>query len=256
MEKGFRIWDGVFGSFAEAGGDQSLFEGDVWLEKIRTRACESIAASQGGCEIPPVAETRDYALSFIAAVAARRDRTLRILDFGGGLAASYLPLVAMLPDGQPLEYIIVEDDTVSREGHALFEQDKRVWFRSDLPDPGDRYDIIHCGSSLHYVDDWRDMLGRLAKIRPEYMLFADLPAADNCSFVTTQFYYGGRIPVHFWKLREFILAAQELGYELLLKARYRGRFLDSTAAMPTEHFDSAHRLTYCSQLVFRRAGQS
>jgi putative methyltransferase (TIGR04325 family) len=254
MDKPFKIWDGVFGSFAEADADEAIFDGDVWLDKVRATAREAIAASKGETEIPSIAETANYALPFVAATAAHRDRTLRILDFGGGLAASYFPLVAMLPPDQPLEYVIVENDGVCQEGDKLLATDRRISFRTDLPEPGTRYDIVHCGSSLHYVEDWRQMLRQLVAYQPAYLLFADLPAADNCSFVTTQAYYGRRIAVHFWNLREFIAAIQEIGYDLLLKARYRGRFLGPTAAMPTEHFDSVRRLTYCSQLIFRRAG--
>lgn len=254
MDKPFKIWDGVFGSFAEADADKAIFDGDVWLDKVRATAREAIAASKGETEIPSIAETANYALPFVAATAAHRDRTLRILDFGGGLAASYFPLVAMLPSDQPLEYVIVENDGVCQEGDKLLATDRRISFRTDLPEPGTRYDIVHCGSSLHYVEDWRQMLRQLVAYQPAYLLFADLPAADNCSFVTTQAYYGRRIAVHFWNLREFIAAIQEIGYDLLLKARYRGRFLGPTAAMPTEHFDSVRRLTYCSQLIFRRAG--
>jgi putative methyltransferase (TIGR04325 family) len=147
----------------------------------------------------------------------------------------------------------VENHGVCREGRKLMAVDRRLSFRTALPESTERCDIVHCGSSLHYVDDWRQMLKQFVAFQPTYLLFADLPAADNRSFVTAQAYYGRRIAVHFWNLREFISAVQDIGYDLLLKARYRGRFLGPTAAMPTEHFDAAHRLTYCSQLVFRRA---
>ncbi len=72
MEKP-RFWDGVFGSFAEAGGENNVFEGDVWLRKINARAQEALASSRSQCAIPPVAETRDYALPYVAAMALRRE---------------------------------------------------------------------------------------------------------------------------------------------------------------------------------------
>lgn len=248
-----KMWDGVFGSFAEADGDTTVFEGEAWLAKICGRTRDALASSQGKCAIASVAETRDYALPYVAALAARRDRTLRILDFGGGMATSYFPLVEMLPPDQPLEYVIIENESVCEVGRELIRDDQRLRFRSDLPGPGDRCDILHCGSSLHYVDDWKGMIDRFAAIEPAYMLFADLPAADNQSFVTKQLFHGRRIPVHFWSLREFIQTVQEVGYDLLLKARFRGPYLDATAVLPTDHFDPAHRLTYCSQLVFHRS---
>jgi putative methyltransferase (TIGR04325 family) len=254
MDKQLKIWDGVFKSFAEAGAEDAVFEGEVWLEKIRGRASEAIASSHSDSTIQPVAETRDYALPFVAALAARPKRTLRILDFGGGMATSYIPLVKMLPADQPLEYVIVENEAVCREGCALMADDYQLSFRSSVPEQPDAYDIVHCGSSLQYVEDWREMLKRFAALNPMFVLFADLPAGDNVSFVTRQFFHGRRIPVHFWSLREFILTMETVGYDLLLKARYLGPYLEPGGGLPTGHFDSAHRLAYSSQLIFRRAG--
>lgn len=249
-----RIWEGVFGSFAEAGGEQTVFEDDVWLDKINMRAREAIALSQSASATSPIAETRDYALPYVAALAAQRGRLLRILDFGGGMATSYIPLVKMLSPDQRLEYVIVENDFVCQKGRELMAHDKSLKFRSDLPDPGDKFDILNCGSSLHYVSEWRGLLSRFATIAPAYMLFADLPAADNQTFVTKQFFHGRRIPVHFWNLRDFMTSVQDLGYDLLLKARFRGPYLKAAEQLPTDNFDALHRLTYCSQLIFRRSG--
>ena len=118
MDKQIRIWEGVFDSFAEAGGEETVFEGDVWLNKINARARAALASSESECAIPPVAETRDYALPYVAALVARPGQALRILDFGGGMATSYLPLVEMLPPDQPLQYVIVENEAVCRAGGA------------------------------------------------------------------------------------------------------------------------------------------
>lgn len=172
------------------------------------------------------------------------------------MATSYLPLVGMLPPGQLLEYVIVENNAVCRGGGELMANDRRLHFRTDLPPPGERYDILHCGSSLHYIDDWQEMLVRFAALEPAFMLFADLPAADNRSFVTQQMFHDRRIPVHFWNLGEFIPSVQKLGYELILKAKFIGHYVNATAAPPTGHFNPSHRLSYCSQLIFRRPGTS
>jgi putative methyltransferase (TIGR04325 family) len=105
---------------------------------------------------------------------------------------------------------------------------------------------------LHYVDDWKGLLDRFALLQPAYILFADLPAADNQSFVTTQMYYGQRIPVHFWNLDEFVSCIRDRGYELVLRSRYRGYYIERDADLPTAHFDPDHRLAYVVQLIFRR----
>jgi putative methyltransferase (TIGR04325 family) len=246
----FKVWEGVYASFAEAQGDHGIFEQSVWLDKVKDRARLALAASRSNDAIAPVAETRDYALPVVAALAARSGATLRVLDFGGGLASSFIPLVKMLPAGQTLEFVIVENEAICRAGRDLLRSDSRVRFRSDIPDVGERFDIVHCGSSIHYVDNWSGLLARLVALKPEYLLFADLPAADNRTLVTAQRFHGSRIPVRFWNLNEFIVQVESAGYRLLLKARYRGSFLDEHAAPPTKHFDPLQRLCYFSQLIF------
>lgn len=245
-------WEGVFSSFAEAGGETAVFESSIWMDKIVSRAQHALERSAGGA-IPPVALTTDYALPFLAAAAARRDRHLRVLDFGGGMATSYVPLRAMLPREQPLEFVIVENGAISDKGNELFAGDESVHFRTDLPSAADRFDIVHFGSSLQYVEDWKGLLATVTAFEPEYLLFADLTAADNRSFVTIQQWHERRIPVHLWNVDEFAAVVCALGFELLLKARYRGYYLGPEAELPTANFDREHRLTYTSQLVFRRA---
>jgi putative methyltransferase (TIGR04325 family) len=250
--QGFKIWEGVYQSFSEARGDVGVFEQGIWLEKVKERARSALSASRSDEAIPPVAETRDYALPLVAALAARNGETLRILDFGGGLASSFIPLVNMLPADQALEFVIVENEAVCQAGRDLLAADKRVQFVSTLPGAGERFDIVHCGSSLHYVDDWNGLLARLAALNTRYLVFADLPAADNLTLVTAQMFHGARSPVRFWNLNEFSAKVESLGYRLLFKARYRGSFLGEKDGPPTGHFEPSHRLCYFSQRVFQR----
>ncbi len=246
----FKIWDGIYATFAETGADNSAFNGGVWIEKLTARVEQARAQSQGPAAIAPIAETRDSALPVIAAAIARRDKPLRILDFGGGTAQSYFPLLQMLPSDQPLEFMVVENEAVCRIGRNLLAGDTRVSFHTEIS-LQDKFDIVHFGSSLHYIDDWLTALERILKSNPAFLLFADLPAADNETFVTVQNYYGKRIPVRFWNVREFIALVEKFGYELVFKARFRGAYRNSTDDLPTHHFDQEHRLIYSSQLIFR-----
>jgi putative methyltransferase (TIGR04325 family) len=247
-------WEGIFETFDEASAEATVFEGAVWLDKIVERAQSALDRSTGSA-VPPVAVTTDYALPFVAACASRRERSLRILDFGGGMATSYVPLRAMLPREQALDFVVLENAAIRDRAATLFVGDASVRFVTELP-TNERFDIVHFGSSLHYVDDWKGTLASVAALAPEYLLFADLTAGDNRTFVTAQRFHDRRIPVRFWNVDEFIAAVSALGFELLLKSRYRGYYLAKDAELPTSNFDSQHRLTYTSQLVFRRARSS
>lgn len=249
--KQFKIWEGVFSSFAETGADNSAFEGDIWINKLTERAALAKALSQGPAAVAPITETSDYALPFIAAAIAYRTTPLRILDFGGGIGTSFFPLVQMLPTDQPLVFIVVENKTVCEIGRTMLLGESRIRFQCQLPDD-ELFDIVHCGSSIEYVDDWKGMLTRFSRYKPNYLMFTNLPAADNETFVTAQNYYGKRIPMHFWNFKEFVLQVESLGYELVLKSRFRGYWREAYPELPTENFNLQYRAKYFSQLVFRR----
>ena len=103
-----RVWDGIYGSFSEVATGRAVFEETIWLDKVVERARQAVLQSGGTSALAPVAVTSDYALPFVAALTARRDRLLRILDFGGGIGTSFLPFAKMLPPDQPIDFVIVE----------------------------------------------------------------------------------------------------------------------------------------------------
>lgn len=243
------VWEGVFTSFAASAGESTVFDGDIWIGKVVERARETIRASTGGA-IPPIASTTDYALPFVASLAEPSGRGLRILDFGGGVGTSYVQLAAMLPRGRIVDFTVVENPAVCAAGKDLFAAEESMHFRTAMPSPPERFDIVHFGSSLHYVEDWKGVVAAAAALQPEYILFADLPAAENRTFVTLQNFHGRRIPVHFWNAEEFVGYVEGLKYELRLRSRYRA---DRT--LSTANFDDEHRLGYTSQLIFRRAAR-
>jgi putative methyltransferase (TIGR04325 family) len=248
-----KVWEGIYATFAETEAKNAVFEEPIWLDKIRERARHQLLQASVSAAVSPAAVTSDYALPFVAALAAQRDKELHILDFGGGMGTGFIPLVNMLPHHQPINFVIVENGAVCNAGREFFGGDSRISFREDVPDAGGvDYDIVHCGSSLHYVDDWEGLLDKFTALYPEYLLFADLPAADNRSFVTAQMFHGQRIPVHFWNFSEFVDTVEARGFELAFQSRYRGYYLEKNASPPTSNFDAAHQLHYLCQLIFRR----
>lgn len=143
-----------------------------------------------------------------------------------------------------------KSEEVCKVGRQVLGTEPRIRFQSVLPDQG-HFDIVHCGSSIEYVDDWLGTLALLAGYAPAWMIFVNLPAADNKTFVTTQNYHGKRIPVRFWSFADFVSSVQALGYELVFKSRFRGSWREAFARMPTGHFEPAYRAEYFCQLAFR-----
>jgi putative methyltransferase (TIGR04325 family) len=247
-----RVWDGVYTSFSEIKYERDVFEEAIWSDKQVKRAEAALLDSRSGRS--PSGVTNDYALPVVAALAAPIGRPLRILVFGGGLGTSYIPLKSMLQPAQEVVFIIVENATMCGLGNAMFADDAAITFLSSIP-AGERFDIVHAGSSIHYVDDWRGTIRQFAGTGPNYILFADLPAGDIDTFVTGQSFHGRQIPVRFWNVGEFSSCVEGFGYELIFKAAYAGGYLEQDASL-TSHFDSRHRLDHFCQLVFRRKGES
>lgn len=241
------IWSGVYSSFLDVKGDEGLSESENWVDTQLTQMSGALERLNTTESIPELAQTQDYVLfSFVASMLAHRNNfPVRILDFGGGLASTYLPLIAMLPDGAIIEYVIVENAEICEEGNKLFVSDKRIIFRTDIPE-SEKFDIVHAGSSMHYIDDWIGCLKILSSLEAAYLIFADLPAGDIETFVTTQHYYGRKIPVRFWNVNEFISSVQQFGYKLVIKSRFKGDYLSAMHL-----FDEKHRLKYFSPIGFQ-----
>lgn len=241
-----KIWDGVYQNFEEAGADKGVFDGSLWIDKQVASAKASIENFNSDELINPLGMTTDYALPFVSATISEREKPLKIIDFGGGLGASFLPLKAMLPLGQSLEFVVIEGRAICEQGRVLFDNFSEISFIEQMP-PASSVDIINAGSSMHYVDDWIGLLKRFGEYAPKYMIFSDLPAANIDTFVTVQNYRGKKIPVRFWNLVEFVQAVESLGYRLVMKSRFRNEYL---AYM--ERFDMKYRLNFFSQLVFQQ----
>lgn len=240
------IWDGIYPDFDAASGDRDAFESEIWLGKLTSRQTPQRPIDSAG----PSVVSREYLLPVIAATFDTLDRPLRILDFGGGLAATFPSVVGALSPNRKLDYVVVENEAVCDAGRERFPEEKRLRFVSDIP-AGEEFDIVHAGSSLHYVEDWSEALRGFASTRARLLVFVDLPAADNRTFVTTQFFHGQRIPVWFWNLNDFVTEVGRLGYELVFQARFNARYWEERP-LPTEHFPNEHRLEFFVQLVFRQ----
>lgn len=245
-----RIWEGVYSSFSQVWSERDAFAGEIWSDKQLARARALLDAAAAGISTPALV-TSEYALPIVAALAGSPGRPLRILDFGGGLGVSYVPLTRMLPAASQLQFVVVENASICRHGAELFAADPTITFVTDVP-RDQAFDIAHAGSSFHYVDDWRGMLRSFCDTGAQYLLFADLPAGDIETFVTAQLFHGDRIPVRFWNIGEFIHAVESLEFELVMKAPFAGRYLAPGALLPTAHFPKGHQLASCCQLVFRR----
>ncbi|GMQ82799.1 MAG: hypothetical protein BMS9Abin05_2261 [Rhodothermia bacterium] len=251
-ETGFAIWDGIYETFAQSSGDENVFESTIWIKKISERAKESLRAMRAESAVPAVAVNRSYILPVIGALVQARRGKLSVLDFGGGLGASYLPTIAGMPAEANVEFHVVEGEAVVKEGRKLFEDYPQLHFYSELPSLDEPIDIVHAGSALHYVEEWKSMLGALVHYAPRYLIFADLPAGNIKTFVTIQNFHGRKIPVWFWDIAEFTSAVEGLGFRYIYRCRCVETGVKAGQQLPMSNFPERYRLDYTCQLLFER----
>ncbi|MDG2252934.1 MAG: methyltransferase, TIGR04325 family [Methylophilaceae bacterium] len=245
-----KIWEGVYESFYEAPKNTDFFNKRKWLEQEESKCDKKrrLFNNSDNSYISKLALTNDYCLPSILSTMLTKNEVITVLDFGGGLGSLYYETLELTVNKKNIRFIIVENNSICSIGNDFFNADSNVEFLTELPKLKNdhKINLIHAGSSMHYVDDWKKLLDIFAKYQPKYMIFADLPAGDIETFVTIQNQYGDKAPVRFWNLKEFVDIVEDKGYELIFKSRFVNPYIDAM-----QHFDKRHRLEYFSQLVFK-----
>lgn len=247
-----RVWEGIWSSFAEAPAVGPGFDGSVWRERTHHSMAESLAALRSGCPLPDGDKPRDYLLPAVAATLLAQNETLRMVDFGGGVGAAWISLAASIPDAAArIRMYVVEVDNVCEAGRALFGESSGPSFHTSCP-PLDQIDLVHCGSALQYIDDWREIISVFTGYRAKMVLLSDVFAGPFAPFVTLQNYYGSRIPHWFLNRDEVIAEVCQAGYRLILDTPHHARILGRDGHLPMDHFPPDHRLDHARHFLFGR----
>jgi len=153
---------------------------------------------------------------YVLALAARCKPSLSLLDWGGGIGHFYALSQALVPDLR-LDYHCKDVPVLAEFGktvlpNAHFYSDDRCFERT--------YDLVVASSSLHYSEDWPDVLRKLAGATREYLYVCRLPVvreADSFVFVQRPYAMGYGTEYLSWCLNrgEFLAAAEALGLRLV-----------------------------------------
>jgi putative methyltransferase (TIGR04325 family) len=248
------IWEGVNRNFTEVTIVGQGFDGETWignsLKKI-IKMSEEVAGE--GVLLPPASNYRECLLPLIAAMNYNDYGTVRILDFGGGIGFTYYQTIHALTHTEGIEYHIVERESVCEAGKKFFRTKKpKPIFLTKLPVTPDKYDIIHLGSSIHYVEEWKQLLAKLCELSLKYLLLVDVPAGNIPTFATAQYYYGSRVPVWFFDIEEILHTVRSFGYEMTYKSVLQPTILGTEQELPMQNFENKYRLKQACNLLFKR----
>jgi putative methyltransferase (TIGR04325 family) len=202
--------------------------------------------------IPVVTAYRESLLPLLSGIVYAESGSVKILDFGGGLGLTFYQVTKGMPKVENLEFHIAEVEKVCEAGGDYFKDEPNIFFHIGLPRSISRFDIVHIGSSLQYVDNWQAMIGGLCGYQPRYILFTDLPAGDIPTYASAQYYYGSKMPCWFFNVKEITGEVCRHGYGLVFKASYVPRILNEEQPYPQANFGEEHRLGYPCILLFHK----
>jgi putative methyltransferase (TIGR04325 family) len=120
---------------------------------------------------------------YVLELTARGRDRISLLDWGGGIGHYYALAKAVGPELE-LEYASRDLPLLSARGRELFPE---AAFYDDDSCLERRYDLVLASSSLHYSEDWRGTLARLADATGRYLYLTRVPLARRApSFVVLQ----------------------------------------------------------------------
>jgi putative methyltransferase (TIGR04325 family) len=251
VSRDFRIWEGVYRSFAEAPAKGAGFLGEVWLDRSLRTARAALDDRRIGRGLDPSLRQRNAILPPLLATLLGEGKRPRVLDFGGGLGFGFLVVLTTLPNFESVEYHLVENRKICEAGRALFAEFRNLIFHERLP--AGPFDVVYSSSALQYIEDWRGLIDSMTRLQAPFLLFSDLFAGPIRSFVTLQTYYDSRIPHWFLSQDEFQTEITRHGYAPILRCDCEARVVTDDGPLPMEHFPEDHRILRSLHLLFVRA---
>ncbi len=211
-----------YSSWEEASIAASGYDADEIIRKVSS-AAKSVQRGEAVYERDGVLfDEIEYSwplLSSLLLVAAER-RSLRVIDFGGGLGTTFQQNRKFLNNIQTKScWKIVEQDSFMEIGSKEFSNDNLSFFPTITEACGEGLDVILFGSSICYVAKPYDILEETVKANPGYIIFDRTPVTD----ARTDTFAVQTVPPYIYKaeyaIRNFnrsnLMKPFERGYELI-----------------------------------------
>lgn len=244
------LWEGVYENFAEADGDLDAFSTDIWVSKQKDRIYAALDNLNQGSFV-----SKDYPLPLVISMLLCEKDHISVIDFGGGMGLQYLEMIAKVPMAKDkVSYLVVDEISSIQHRPPELNQFNMLKFFSNFNGiEGSNQDIIHMGSTLQYIEDWKGLLQTLnRKFKPKYFVFSDLLAGNVPSFVTRQIFYEKKIPVNILNIEEFKDYMRTQSFCINYQTLFQNIILGNTT-FPNSLLPEKNRLSMASNLIFKRS---
>jgi putative methyltransferase (TIGR04325 family) len=238
------FWQGINKNFDKEAKLDNVFENDKWIEKQKQKL-ESFLRQ------PLESFKNDYSEYCLPVVVAGLDKkSVSILDFGGGVGEEYFRIKNSIQNKKIKYYLLENKEIIQILREKGFH--KKFNLLTNLK-KNKKKDIIHFGSSLHYIESWKSTLKNCISYKPKYIIFADLLCGDIAhTFSTNQIYYNKKIPIWIFKENDIINFLKKYDYVVSFKSNFMSEFIKNHKnILPMNNFPKHLRIKYPRQLIFR-----
>lgn len=215
-------YEGPFDTWADAVDATSGYADDAILTRV-VAATEAVLAGRATYEQDgtPMQGTPPPGYALPALLSAAKAGTLRVLDFGGGLASHYLRWLPQLFGLAEIQWCVVEQPHYVEVGKRLFATLPHVRFVASVDEArGFEPDAVFASSVLQYLESPLDTLRDLVSFDARAIVLDRTPfASDDHARILAQ-----RTPVRLGGASYplWMLSAEEV--HGALRARYQRRF--------------------------------
>jgi len=151
--------------------------------------------------------------AYVLALSALGQDSVSVLDWGGGLG-HYYQLGRATLYGVSLDYHCREVPSMAKAGRELCPDVH--WYSEDDECLNRSYDLVMVNGSLQYIQNWQEIVSRLAQVTTRYFFLTRVPVVETSpSFVAIQKAYALRLLHQQLNRLEVLQTAEKAGLILL-----------------------------------------
>jgi putative methyltransferase (TIGR04325 family) len=154
--------------------------------------------------------------AYVLALSIGRNKTVSILDWGGGIGHYYLIAKTLYPNIS-FSYTVVDNPEMICSGRKILP---KIHFFLNQSLGKTSYDLVFASGSLYYVKNWKEQFKKLVSVSNKYVFITRLQIIrNNPSFVFVQRPYNNGYNTEYlgWCINknEFLSYANSLGLKLV-----------------------------------------
>jgi putative methyltransferase (TIGR04325 family) len=150
--------------------------------------------------------------AYVLTLAAHKKDRISVLDWGGALGHYYKVGKAVLPD-VVIDYNVKEVPLMANAGKQL---NPEVNWYDDETCLKRNYDLIMMNGSIGYMEDWADVLHRIATSVKEYLFLFRLPVVQHSpSFISIEHLYNSQMLHQQLNQTELLETVKDTGLTLM-----------------------------------------